>query len=157
MLTINGDSARNALSVGQTTAGVITLNGTPVLGGTVTANNLSRIVVVGGAADDTLQVDETNGVMIPAIKLHGGAGNDQLFGGSGADTLDGGPGVDTLVGNAGADTLLGGAGNDKAIGGPGIDTVDLGEDSTTASATSPRSSAPRTWTGSGSPAHRLPA
>ena len=35
VLTINGDAGNNGLAVGQTPAHIVTLNGTPVLGGTV--------------------------------------------------------------------------------------------------------------------------
>jgi Ca2+-binding RTX toxin-like protein len=128
LLTITGDSAANSLTVGHTAAGAITLNGTEVLGGTATTANVSDIVMDGGAGNDTLRLDETNGAM-PRIKFLGGEGNDQLFGGSGADSLLGGPGADTLVGNGGDDNLVGDAGNDKVIGGPGDDTVSLGDDS----------------------------
>jgi Ca2+-binding RTX toxin-like protein len=127
LLTITGDSAANSLTVGRTAAGAITLNGTPV-GGTATTATVSDIVMDGGAGNDTLRLDETNGPM-PRIKFLGGEGNDQLFGGSGADNLLGGPGADTLVGNGGDDNLVGDAGNDKVIGGPGNDTVSLGDGS----------------------------
>ena len=126
LLTITGDSAANSLTVGRTAAGAITLNGTEVPGATTA--NVSDIVMDGGAGNDTLRLDETNGTM-PRIEFRGGEGNDQLFGGSGADSLLGGPGADTLVGNGGDDTLVGDAGNDKVIGGPGDDTVSLGDGS----------------------------
>lgn len=116
------------MTVGRTAAGAITLNGAEVLGGTATTATVSDIVMDGGAGNDTLRLDETNGAM-PRIKFLGGEGNDQLFGGSGADSLLGGPGADTLVGNGGGDNLVGDAGNDKVIGGPGDDTVSLGDDS----------------------------
>ena len=128
LLTITGDAAANSLTVGRTAAGAITLNGTVVLGGTATTANVLDIVMDGGAGNDTLRLDETNGAM-PRIEFHGGDGNDQLFGGSKADSLLGGPGADTLVGNGGDDNLVGDAGNDRAIGGPGNDTVNLGADS----------------------------
>lgn len=129
LLTINGDSAANSLTVGRTTAGAITLNGTPVLGGTATTANVSDIVMDGGAGNDTLRLDETSGLPLPRIEFRGGEGNDQLAGGSGGDTLLGGPGADTLLGNGGDDNLTGDIGNDKVIGGPGNDTVSLGDGS----------------------------
>lgn len=127
-LVVTGDASANSLVVGRTVAGLITLNGVPVLGGTATTDTVSDIVMDGGAGNDTLQVDETRG-RIPRIQFIGGSGNDQLIGGAGADSLLGGPGADTLVGNGGDDDLVGGAGNDKVIGGPGNDTVSLGEGS----------------------------
>jgi Ca2+-binding RTX toxin-like protein len=125
LLTITGDSTNDSLTVGRTPAGVLTLNGTPVLGGTATTSNVLDIVMDGGAGNDTLRVDESNGAM-PRLEFHGGAGNDQLVGGSRADSLFGGPDADALVGNGGDDNLVGETGNDKVVGGPGVDTVSLG-------------------------------
>lgn len=112
VLTINGDAGNNGLVVGQTPAHIVTLNGTPVLGGTVPVASVQVVSINGGAGDDILKLDETNGAMPPG-KLDGGPGNDTLIGGSKADTLIGGPGT----------------GIDRAIGGPGDDTVSLGDGS----------------------------
>jgi Ca2+-binding RTX toxin-like protein len=129
VLIVTGDPvARNSLVVGQTPAHVITLNGTPVLGGTATTANVHRVRMVGGGGIDTLRFDETNGTMPPG-EFAGGAGNDTLDGGSSADTLDGGTESDKIAGHGGDDKLVGGAGNDKVIGGTGNDTVTLGADS----------------------------
>lgn len=110
ILTIDGDAADNGLIVGRSPAGVISLNGTPVLGGTATLSTVSLIRMNGGAGNDTLKLDETNGAM-PAAELTGGDGNDKLAGGSGVDTL------------------VGGSGNDRISGGPGNDTVSMGDGS----------------------------
>jgi len=110
VLTINGDAGNNGLAVGQTPAHIVTLNGSPVLGGTVPVVNVHVVRMNGGAGDDILKLDETNGPM-PRGEFDGGEGNDTLIGGSQADTLIGGPG------------------NDRAIGGPGDDTVSLGDGS----------------------------
>jgi Ca2+-binding RTX toxin-like protein len=109
VLTINGDAGNNGLVVGQTPAPdhIVTLNGTPVLGGTVPVTSVQVVSINGGAGDDTLKLDETNGQMPAGI-------------------LDGGPGNNTLIGGSKADTLIGGSGIDRAIGGPGDDTVSLG-------------------------------
>jgi Ca2+-binding RTX toxin-like protein len=107
VLTINGDAGNNGLAVGQTPAHIVTLNGTPVLGGTVPVTSVQVVRMNGGAGDDTLKLDETNGPMPRGI-------------------LDGGPGNNTLIGGSQADTLIGGNGIDRAIGGPGDDTVSLG-------------------------------
>ncbi|MGB8381006.1 MAG: hypothetical protein WCG47_07085 [Dermatophilaceae bacterium] len=100
VLTVTGDAVANAVLMGQTAAGDITLNATPVLGGGATTTNVSNIVVDGGPGNDTLALDETNGPM-PPIEFRDSEGNDQLFGGSGGDTLRGGPGGDTTVGGRG--------------------------------------------------------
>jgi Ca2+-binding RTX toxin-like protein len=128
VLTVSGDAARNALVVGATPAGVVTLNGSPVLSGTVRRAAVTLVRIDGGGADDILRFDESNGAMPPG-RFVGGPGNDRLDGGSAADSLDGGDGIDTLNGNGGNDTVIGGAGNDRAVGGPGADTVRLGADS----------------------------
>ena len=81
VLTIDGDNASNSLNVSSTGAGLITLNGVVVLGGQATLGNVEVIAMDGGAGNDTLRIDETNGTM-PSAKLVGGPGNDKLTGGS---------------------------------------------------------------------------
>src|SRR5437016_4630453 len=80
-------------------------------GGTPTVGNTSVIQVFGQDGNDTIALDETNGVL-PAAELFGGAGNDTLIGGSGNDQLFGGAGNDVILGKGGNDLLFGGAGND---------------------------------------------
>ena len=82
---------------------------------------LARIVVDGGAGNDAIRIDESNGVFDDTIPttLAGGNGNDTLAGGSGAEMLLGGPGNDSIDGNRGADTSLMGPGNDTFIWDPG--------------------------------------
>jgi Ca2+-binding RTX toxin-like protein len=110
VLTVTGDAGNNGLVVGRTPVGTITINGAVVLGGTATTANVSLIHMDGGAGDDNLKFDETNGVM-PKGEFIGGDGRDKITGGSGADTIAGGPG------------------NDRVVGGPGNDTVNMGADS----------------------------
>jgi Ca2+-binding RTX toxin-like protein len=112
VLTINGDAGRNGLTVGHTPAGIVTLNGKEVvvLGRTVPVADVQLVRMDGGAGDDILSFDETNGAMPPG-NFDGGEGRDFLVGGSQDDTLIGG----------------GGTGIDRAIGGPGDDTVTLGD------------------------------
>jgi Ca2+-binding RTX toxin-like protein len=83
--------------------------------------DVKRIVVDGRAGNDSIRIDETNGVFedgIPTI-LAGGAANDTLAGGSGAERLLGGPGNDSIDGNRGADTAFMGSGKDTFIWDPG--------------------------------------
>ena len=80
---------------------------------------------VGGAGNDVITLDETNGPL-PAARLFGGAGDDTLTGGSGNDDLRGDAGNDILSGRGGNDTILGGAGNDTLIGGTGDDILNGG-------------------------------
>jgi Ca2+-binding RTX toxin-like protein len=81
----------------------------------------------GGAGDDEIRIDETQGAFTDdVITLDGGPGDDTLTGGSGSDVLDGGAGDDVLLGGDGDDVLIGGSGNDQVDGGRGSDTASLG-------------------------------
>src|SRR5215212_9878185 len=121
-LTVVGDAANNIIAIGRDTAGNIQVNGgaVRVLGGSPTTANTKHIKVFGLNGDDTLSLDETNGVL-PQANLFGGAGNDTLIGGSAADFLFGDVGNDQLFGKGGGDFLFGGAGNDVLTGGAGND------------------------------------
>jgi Ca2+-binding RTX toxin-like protein len=124
-LSVAGDAGDNALVVGRTAAGTITLNGTPVLGGAATVDNVILVHLDGGDGNDILTLDERNGTM-PKGDLLGGPGVDKLTAGSGDDALDAGIGNDYLTGGPGSDTLTGGDGNDQVAGGTGDDTAVLG-------------------------------
>jgi Ca2+-binding RTX toxin-like protein len=84
-------------------------------------SEITKIRVKAGPGNDTVRIDEANGVFTDTIPttLDGGAGNDSLAGGSGAETLRGGSGNDTIDGNRGDDTALMGAGDDLFIWDPG--------------------------------------
>src|SRR3954453_14919271 len=121
-LTFNGDRASNSIIISRDLDGHILGNGgaIPIRSGTPTVENTDLIRAFGGAGDDTITLDETNG-HLPAAQLFGGQGNDALTGGSGDDVLYGQQGNDTLVGGGGADLLYGGNGADTLIGGAGVD------------------------------------
>jgi Ca2+-binding RTX toxin-like protein len=89
---------------------------------------IARLLVDGGNGDDSLRIDESNGIFTDAIPttIDGGNGNDRLVGGSGAVTLRGGNGDDVLAGGAGAETLLGGNGDDSIDGNKGNDVAVMG-------------------------------
>ena len=124
VLTVLGDAQKNTITTSRDAAGRILINGgaVPVLGGQPTVANTTLIQVFGGAGNDTIALDETNGAL-PAAQLFGGAGNDTLIGGSGNDQLFGQAGNDTLIGKGGNDQLFGGDGNDTLTGGAGNDQV----------------------------------
>jgi hypothetical protein len=90
--------------------------------------DVARIVVSGRAGDDSLRIDESNGVFTDKIPttLVGGAGNDTLAGGSGDERLLGGAGNDSIDGNRGADVAIMGSGADAFIWDPGdgSDTIE---------------------------------
>jgi len=121
VLTIDGDTASNSLNVSSTGAGLITLNGVVVLGGQATLGNVEVIAMDGGAGNDTLRIDETNGTM-PSAKLVGGPGNDKLTGGSRADIIDGADIVD-LGPDSDQFTWTAGDGRDVLNGGDQTDTL----------------------------------
>jgi Ca2+-binding RTX toxin-like protein len=79
---------------------------------------LCKIIVYGGAGDDTIRI--SNKVDVDAI-IYGGLGNDCIYGGSGNDRLYGGDGDDWLFGGRGNDRLFGGFGRDRLKDGPGND------------------------------------
>ena len=100
---------------------------------TVTASTLPagivKLSIDGGADNDNVTFDETNGPIGPAV-IEGGEGNDTLIGGSGNDAINGGAGNDTILGKGGLDTLHGGEGNDVLTGGDADDQAfgDGGDD-----------------------------
>src|SRR5215472_18063070 len=124
VLSVSGDDTDNVIVTSRDAAGQILVNGgaVPVAGGTPTVANTSVIEVFGNGGNDTISLNEANGVL-PAAHLFGGAGNDVLTGGSGNDLLLGQDGNDTLLGKGGNDQLFGGAGNDTLTGGDGDDQV----------------------------------
>jgi Ca2+-binding RTX toxin-like protein len=120
LLSVTGDNFGNTITTTRDSAGNILVNNgaVPVDGGPAPVAHTTEIQVTGQAGNDTIKLDESNGVL-PAAKLSGGAGNDMLIGGSGADQLFGDAGNDTLIGGRGNDQLFGGAGNDLFIWNPG--------------------------------------
>lgn len=107
LLRVVGDELDNAIVVSRDAAGTILVNGGAVAiqgDAPVTVANAQMIMLVGAGGNDTLSLDETNGVM-PAGSFFGGAGNDVLIGGSGNDFVDGGAGSDAAFLGAGDDTF----------------------------------------------------
>jgi Ca2+-binding RTX toxin-like protein len=90
--------------------------------------DVSAIDLEGGNGDDSLRVDESNGVFTDTIPttLDGGNGNDRVVGGAGQVTLRGGNGDDDLIGGNGAERIAGGNGNDSVDGNRGNDVAALG-------------------------------
>jgi Ca2+-binding RTX toxin-like protein len=91
-------------------------------------NRFESIEVFGGAGDDTLVIDEVNGVFTDTKKttLDGEDGNDTLVGGSGSEELVGAGGDDVVVDGESADDAFGGLGNDLLLGSGNDDTLDGG-------------------------------
>jgi hypothetical protein len=119
-LRVVGDALDNTVVVSRNAAGAISVNGgaVPIQGGPATVANTRQIVINGGAGNDTLSLDETNGALPGAV----------LFGGPGDDVLTGGSGNDFVKGDAGNDIAFLGAGDDEFAWNPGdgSDVVDGG-------------------------------
>jgi hypothetical protein len=97
----------------------VTINGSSV----TVAGPSGRIIVLGGAGDDNVQL--AGSIANPAWlygeegddRLNNGAGGGLLMGGNGNDQLTGGNGRDIMVGGQGADKLVGNANDDILIAG----------------------------------------
>jgi Ca2+-binding RTX toxin-like protein len=128
ILSVTGDARNNSIVVSRDAAGNLLVNGGAVAieGEAATIANTTLIQVYGQGGNDTITLDEANG-LLPAADLFGGDGNDTLIGGSGNDQLNGDAGNDVLLGKGGDDTLFGGTGNDTLTGGSGNDSA-FGED-----------------------------
>jgi Ca2+-binding RTX toxin-like protein len=124
VLSTTGDDVDNTITTSRNAAGTILVNGgaVPIVGGAATVANTGLITAFGQGGNDTIALDEANGVL-PSASLSGGDGNDTITGGSGADQLFGQAGNDVLLGKGGNDFLFGGAGDDVLTGGAGDDQV----------------------------------
>ena len=126
-LAVVGDSLDNEVTVSRNGVGVIFVNNETILAdgvqrGVPTVFNTKLISMLGQSGNDTLTLDETNG-LLPSAQLFGGLGDDTLTGGAGADVLHGEDGNDRLRGQGGNDILKGGGGNDTLDGGDGDDQL----------------------------------
>ena len=90
LLIVSGDVLDNTITIGRDAAGTILVNDNngqvTITGRTPTVANTLTIIASGGSGNDTIALDETNGVM-PRSRLIGNDGNDVLIGGSGGDVL----------------------------------------------------------------------
>jgi hypothetical protein len=86
------------------------------------------IDVAAGNGDDTVRIDQANGVFTTteATRIDSGNGDDTLIGGSGAEVFFGGNGDDFVDGNGGPDTAFLGRGDDVFVWDPG-DASDIVE------------------------------
>jgi cyclophilin family peptidyl-prolyl cis-trans isomerase len=135
LLTINGTTGADQISVGQSGGGNLAY-----LTGVEEAfpiGSVNAIAVNGLAGNDLIEIGTNNGVSVSGgmgdDTLVGGPGNDTLAGGQGDDSISGGPGDDVLHGGQGNDTLAGGQGNDQLFGGAGSNLLRgaMGDDTIT--------------------------
>jgi Ca2+-binding RTX toxin-like protein len=129
-LVVSGDALDNTIIISRDAAGTIFVNDNngqvPITGPTPTIASTRVLNVSGGAGNDTITLDETNGAL-PRAFILGGDGNDVITGGSGVDQIFGQAGDDTLRGMGGSDTLVGDEGNDILDGGTGSDLLSGGD------------------------------
>ena len=118
-LTVNGSAK---LSLTHTGTALSNLDASTQTGGvSLTTGNLAgddagKVVLTGGAGDDTINAASANGTLLTSVTISGGAGKDTLTGSATkANTISGGAGNDTLTGGAKADTIDGGDGIDTFV------------------------------------------
>lgn len=121
-LLITGTSLNDTIVVepgASSTTLKVTINGAS----TTVPMPSGRIIVLGGAGDDNIQIAGAN--TNPAW-LYGEAGNDRLNNGNGGGLLIGGDGNDQLLGGTGRDVMIGGEGADSLNGNSGDDILIAG-------------------------------
>ncbi len=126
LLRVVGDALDNTVVVSRDAAGMIFVNNgaLAIQGGQPTVANTGEIIINGGAGNDNLSMNETNGPL-PEASISGGDGNDILIGGSGGNFIDGGTGHDIVSLGAGDDFFQwnAGDGSDVVNGQGGRDTI----------------------------------
>jgi hypothetical protein len=125
ILYVGGSDGNDTIAIngGGASGGVeVMINGASQ--GTFSA--ASRVVVYGGAGNDTIAVQQN---LVLDAWLFGGAGNDVLSSARGNDVLSGGAGIDVLSSDRGRDVLFGGAGLDVLAAGQDDDIVVSGTSS----------------------------
>ena len=136
---VNTDLATGATVTGTKKSDVIVLSTTAGGHLSVAINGVSTPVdatitsvkISGGAGNDSISVDETQGKLGVPLTIDGGGGSDHIVGSTGDDTLLGGPGNDSVLGADGNDSINGGKGNDNLGGGDGADSIVAGGGSDT--------------------------
>jgi Ca2+-binding RTX toxin-like protein len=125
VLTITGDASNGNLVLriqhGMPDTLVVDISDPSFDGFRFNRNTFTAIVVNAGAGNDTVQIDEANGVFTDTetTTIRGEGGNDNLAGGSVTETFSGDDGDDRVDGNRGDDVGLLGAGDDTFVWDPG--------------------------------------
>jgi parallel beta-helix repeat protein len=125
-LVVRGTSGNDTITFTSASSGTkvaVKVNG--VSRGSFLISSLSRIIVFGGAGNDSISV--ANGLRVDA-ELRGEGGHDTLLGGGGNDLLLGGDGNDRLEGRRGRNVFVGAAGADRLIGSSGSGSYSDGSD-----------------------------
>ncbi len=148
-IRIKGTHGADRIDIDQLQDGSVTVSVNGKMR-TFNSEEARRLVIEGGAGDDTIIASENVDVPMYILGgrgsdtivggfgddyIRGGKGNDvisarggrnELFGDDGHDTITGGSGRDYIDGGKGNDILKGAGGNDIIYGGPGDDNIDGG-------------------------------
>jgi Ca2+-binding RTX toxin-like protein len=128
VLTINGDSGDNRISVTMDSTGTkinVSVDGEVA---SFALADVDSISIDAGDGNDVVALQKSDGTRdVPVgANILGGAGDDTIIGGSGNDTVDGEAGNDSIMGMLGRDSLSGGFGNDTLDGGEDNDYLNGG-------------------------------
>jgi len=124
-LLVNGDRDDDAITLRLQAGAATTLEVDGDDDGTADARfdraTFDRIVVNARGGDDTIRMDEANGVFTDteSVTVSAGSDDDTVLGGRGNELVFGGPGDDVADGNGGSDTGIMGSGHDVFIWDPG--------------------------------------
>jgi Ca2+-binding RTX toxin-like protein len=86
-------------------------------------DQITKVLIDGGAEDDTLAIDEDERTLNLVVEMNGRAGDDTLLGSAGDDFLKGQVGDDSISGEDGSDRMFGQVGDDQLFGGDGSDMM----------------------------------
>jgi Ca2+-binding RTX toxin-like protein len=116
--TINGTAGNDTITI-TPNAGAVDVTGLAAAVKIERSEAANDVLNVNGLnGNDTISGAAGLAALIKVV-IDGGAGDDTINGGDGAESLIGGDGDDTIDGNGGADTALMGAGNDTFVWDPG--------------------------------------
>ncbi len=152
VLTVEGDSQKNRITVSCNALSQVKMNGRNPRGGPVACSRVAEVDVISGEGDDYINVRGVDGRFADArfqgfgtgtgVAVLAGSGDDRLIGSATAfnlflghegndlasggrrrDILGGGADDDDLNGLGGRDNVLGKGGNDRLRGGDGKDLL----------------------------------
>ncbi|WP_426956826.1 beta strand repeat-containing protein [Muricoccus radiodurans] len=127
-VTVNGTAGNDIVDVFGAGSAVSVVGLSARVNVTGSEGALDTLAINAGAGNDVVTAS-TMAAGVTRLVLDGGAGNDTLFGSQGADTFVGGDGNDVVLGGRGDDVALLGAGNDAFTWNPGdgSDVVEGGD------------------------------
>lgn len=133
-VTVQGDVNVNSFTIDSNSGRLRVTEGTASV---TVSNSTSTVNVLGGDADDTININSIDDVRPLVLNVDGQGDDDTisafdanigdvrliLNGGDGNDTITGSRNNDTIRGDDGDDSVVSGLGNDSVDGGDGNDTL----------------------------------